>query len=384
MRGFLAPAVLVFAVLGALHLVAAYRLQAFFLHNWTWSELLIHYEGGLVKRGLFGQLAYLMDPLLSARYFATGVVTACYLAVVAILVFELRLADSFAGLLFLFSPGGMLFPVYDHEAYGRKDVFVVLALALSALLVNRMKDRTWCFVLILAVYTVVGLMIEVAWFSFPFAIALYLHRRESMPGWRPAVLVAVAALYAAGWLGATYFMSQGADPEQAVQTWLAIYPKADADVLRLAHCCLDYKLQDALSQGATIARDDALRTGFLLAAGLSALPLLALVRDRWAALAALRPLVWLVLLAGVAGALAPLALAADWGRYIYLGLLFAFVTMAGLIPAGGGQMRHRLMSAGVVIAFYALSWQMLHFQLPGQSPLQPGPLLRWLAPAAPA
>jgi hypothetical protein len=371
-----APQCLVFLALAAIYLVAASRFQDSFLSNWTWSELLLHYEGGLVKRGLFGQIAYLVDPFVPAKYFVTATIFACYLAILAILTFELRLVATFAGLLFLFSPGGLLFPIYDLAAYGRKDAFVVLALGLAVLLVHRLKNATACFALILAIYTVAGLAIEIVWFYFPLAIAIYLHRLEKPSGWRPVALTAFAAAYAAVWLGINYVMSRGADVQAAVQSWLSLYPDADPGVFGLAHCCLKYKLSDALGHGTVLLHNDALRTGYLAGACLAALPLLALLVERRAGWGRPSGLVWLVLLAGAVGSLAPLALAADWGRYIVLALVCLFITVAGMTSAEGAKVRAPSWIAGVAITLYALSWQLEHFQLPDNSPLHAGPLLR--------
>lgn len=375
--GVAAPA-LAFLLLAALYLAAAHIFHATFLHNWTWSELFLHYEGGLVKRGLLGQVAYLVDPLLSARHFLTLVVLCAYLACSAILVFELRLAATLAGLLLLFSPGGLLFPIYDRHAFGRKDVFVFLALALSVLLIRRVRDKRWCFGWILATYTVAGLVVEIAWFYFPLALALYLHHREPEAGPRRLALAAGAALYAGAWLALSYVMSQGASAEAAVRSWLVRYPDAVPDVLRLAHCCLGFKLSDALFHGIAVARNEALRTSYLIAAGLSAVPLAVLVLERETGLGRASGLIRLLLLAGLAGTLAPLVLAADWGRYISLAGLSLFVTLRAMRPAGEPGLQARrvpLVAAIVLVTFYALTWRMLHFQLPDQSALQPGPLL---------
>lgn len=109
-----------------------------FYPNWVNTELLINYSGGFVRRGLLGQLALLARDtfgvapdrfffyLFSALYFAQMF---CFLWLSSTVRRKTFL------LLLILSPALLLFPAYDPNAFGRKDVFITLGLLLHAILV---------------------------------------------------------------------------------------------------------------------------------------------------------------------------------------------------------------------------------------------------------
>ena len=75
---------------------------------------------------------------------------------------------------------------------------------------------------------------------------------------------------------------------------------------------------------------------------------------------------------------APILLAADWGRYIYLMITHVFLAVVALGPmeraSAPAATARSLLLSGAFLFLYATSWTLLHFQVPGQSPLEPGPL----------
>src|SRR4029079_1959497 len=103
--------VIVFAVLSAAYAWSASRFHAAYPVGYSWSEMLINYQGGLLRRGLVGELAYRVNPAIPARLFVTGLLYCSYMAVVAYAIFGLRLARSLSGLALLLSPLGLMFVV---------------------------------------------------------------------------------------------------------------------------------------------------------------------------------------------------------------------------------------------------------------------------------
>lgn len=365
-------AAFVFVLLISIYAYATGHLFGAFPYSYTWSELLVNYEGGIVKRGLFGEIAYLLDPYVSAKYFGTILTFASYVFFIWVLVCELRLTRTLAGLLFLFSPGGMLFPIYDLEAFGRKDAFLLVALGSAIMLINRVKNPILCFVSILAIYTLVGLMIEVAWFYFPLVVALYLFRAEKLSIRGAVVLTASSAIYAAGWLLLNTLISQGVDVYAAAASWIAIYPDATPISKGGALCCVNVKLSDAWGMAMMSGGDKTLRTGYLIGALLSLVPLVLLIKDRRKHDFSVD---WLVAATGIAGiltALSLLLLAADWGRYIYLALVHVFVVIWAMKPNSQPSARTPGLLGLAVVVLYATTWQMKHFQLPGGASILPG------------
>ena len=115
-------------VLVALYTVPASQVFSAFPSDYSWSEMMINYQGGLMRRGLVGELAYLINCIMPASYFMTGTLLVAYGVTLTILVVGLRLADSFPGAYLPLSPVGPLFVFHDPHAFGRKDAFILLAL----------------------------------------------------------------------------------------------------------------------------------------------------------------------------------------------------------------------------------------------------------------
>ena len=119
----------VFLAMAAAHVVAARGPLHAYPFSWSWTELLIKYQGGFVNRGLLGEAAFRLQGVMSPGRLIVYAVCGAYLVASAGLVFLLRLPEQSAGLLFLASPAGWLFPLLNPAAYGRKDAFVVAALS---------------------------------------------------------------------------------------------------------------------------------------------------------------------------------------------------------------------------------------------------------------
>ena len=133
---------------------------------------------------------------------------------------------EFATVLFLISPATLLFPIYDFEAFGRKDIVALAAFVLSAIVIERLS-RNAAVLVIVIVYFVAGLIAEVAWFYFPLAISMLTIKRRAdiSTAWQvtawAAVLACLAAFFAWMWL-----INAQVQREDIVAAWKAIYPDA--------------------------------------------------------------------------------------------------------------------------------------------------------------
>ena len=366
--------VIVFAVLAAAYAWSASRFHAAYPEGYSWSEMLINYQGGLLRRGLVGELAYRLNPVVPARLFVTGLLYASYMGAIGYLVFGLRLARSLSGLALLVSPLGLLFAAHLPVAFGRKDVFI-LAAALASLWVVRMSARPFAaLAAILAAYSLTSFIIEVDWFYLPLIGAAFVTRyRARLKGTPLAAAAAIAVAVAGTMAWFAYTMSAHADLGMMRASWAATYP----GLWDAALCCVAQPLGMAVKLGTGALADRTLLTGYLIGAALGLLPLALLVAERRIEDMGDR----LVLLAWVVGVLcsaAPIFLAADWGRYIHLSLTHVFLAAVALNPVRRAYppaiSARGLILAGAFLFLYATSWTLLHFQVPGQSPLEPGPL----------
>jgi hypothetical protein len=368
---------IVFLILLAAFFLSAIGFYRSFPMSWTWGELLVNYQGGFTKRGLVGQVAYMARPMVSERIFLTILIFATYSAVTAVFVFVLGLADDIAGRLFLFSPVGWFFPVVLPWGYGRKDAFVVAG-ALAALLAIRHLRASGGFAA-MAIFVVSGLIVEVSWFYFPLVFSAYLvvnNGRSS--SWKLGATL-VAATYVLGCLALT-MAGPHVNTEAIASSWS--FPNYKAD-MGSALCCLNFGFASAFGIGKSVAHDSALT--FSIGAALGLIPTVVLLARR--RLLPIDALTGSVILASIIAAMFPLATAADWGRYIHLELTVIFLaTWFVSVPrerAASDKIDHSYNLVGILaVAFYASTWQLMHFQFAGKSAVIPGIFFRFIGASA--
>ncbi len=134
------------------------------LHNqrsWTISDWLINYQGGFVRRGFAGEVAYLLGRLLHVS--PIYLVVLLYLSLYAILLFAIyRLALlstwSLWVLALLFSPATLAFPVLDPEAGFRKELLYLAAFSLLVFLLQRFHLRSPVVAIYLSVTVTVAVL----------------------------------------------------------------------------------------------------------------------------------------------------------------------------------------------------------------------------------
>lgn len=178
------------------------------IDTYTWTELLINYAAGFIRRGLIGRVAYLISPYLSAKFFLSALIVGCYLLQIYLFQYLTQGVNGFEWLLFVFSPTAFLFPIYNFEAYGRKDVFLIVIFLLSFLMILKKMRLSWLFPLVLALYQIGILIHEYTIFYFPFVIVLMLvtYRESQDPIYR--WILPLSALFLLGNLALLFGLSR--------------------------------------------------------------------------------------------------------------------------------------------------------------------------------
>ena len=375
-RARLLRTALLLAVLAAFwtaQVVAARGLLHAYPWTWSWSELLVDYQGGFVKRGLLGEAAFRLQGVISPARLVVDAVSAAYLFSSAGLILVLRLPERFAGLLFLLSPAGGLFPLLNPAAFGRKDAFVLAAVVAALMLVRSCRRPGVALAGTMAIFLVAGLLVEIAWFYYPLVAAVLLARwRDAAVRWRLGAAAAAAA-YTLGCLALT-LLGPKVDTAAIAASWDHAPFTSDSTG---ALCCLNFGFGQALDTArATLPN---LR-GYALAALLAALPL-ALLGLRHPP-RRLEPLATTVATLGLVSAAFPLVVTADWGRYITLAVTAAFLAYWSVTrdrpQAAPRPTLEGLVVRAALLALYASTWQVVHFQFPDRSALIPGLLFRLL------
>ena len=133
------------------------------LFHWAYTDGLIDYSGGFVRRGLSGEVLGLLAPLASPRLIVALVAWASTLAVAAGLA---RLALKSAGRLhpvwtaaLLLAPAGILFPLHDNGAFARKELLGALVLLADVALLAAAPRRALAGFAALSVFVMPALVL---------------------------------------------------------------------------------------------------------------------------------------------------------------------------------------------------------------------------------
>ena len=363
-----------------LYAAAAAVFWGAFPSSYVWSELLISYEGGFVRRGLLGEIAYLLHPFVSTQAFLTVLFFAVYVASAARVIYLACVRLNYGALLFVVSPVALTFPLNDPAAFARKDALIVGAFLAALYVIERLPRRPFlAFTLTALIYAVLGLVHELGWLYFPLSIAFLLNTSGlDLPRARVLSVSAVAVLLilAAATLS-TLFKGNAALEAQMVAAWQEKLPEAFDPLL-----AADYLSEGILLNVAfvyNLAFDGLIIAGYAVAAFLGGVAVVGYAIDRRPSLA-VDPLRVRLTRYAVYCMIAALAIAADWGRVIHLFWMHAFVFLASLPPSESAPARPvfdtkrdpRGLFYGLALLFLsAVTWRLAHSGLRA-NPLLPG------------
>jgi hypothetical protein len=155
-------------------------------HGYITGDWLINYTNGLVRRGLFGEIAMQfhrwfgtspVDAVLASKYIAHGVLCG------SILLLAIVKGIGWIEVLLLISPWALMFDLNDPGGSGRKEILLFASFAFFAFLQVFSKApsksifKRWDFYYLIIVMTVMAFAHEGLIFFFPFFyLPLYLKR----------------------------------------------------------------------------------------------------------------------------------------------------------------------------------------------------------------
>tara|TARA_B110000027_G_scaffold116415_1_gene127131 strand:+ start:542 stop:1711 length:1170 start_codon:yes stop_codon:yes gene_type:complete len=96
--------------------------------KYVFTDWLINYEGGFVRRGLLGQIIFEISKLTNIEIKSITLFFQISIYLAYFFLFYLLLSKrkiNFFWLLIIFSPISFLYPIAELEALGRKDIFVI-------------------------------------------------------------------------------------------------------------------------------------------------------------------------------------------------------------------------------------------------------------------
>lgn len=320
----------ILGLFGLAYLACCREFLNAFPGSYVWSELMINYQGGYVRRGLLGETSYQLRNLVPPPYFFCLVILASTFAFLFFLHRFFHRQTDWAVVIFLLSPLSLFFPINDTAAFGRKDILILCAFAFAFWVRKRISSLNVQIALLMAVYLLTGLVTEAAIFFFPLAFAVLMIESPPRKGVGSRLQWISGAFFIAFFAAFPLAFHRISMPGllKMVSSWQELYPGAFPGLGAQSF------LTRSLPEGIQIVLSGTFANwqtsaGYLLAAALGSLPFVLLFATR--SLVRLSPLTR----AGIFSALLFMGgiflVAADWGRNLYLVnihcfLLFWFIT----------------------------------------------------------
>jgi hypothetical protein len=224
------PVLIYIVIVSVLILSAASRFYRQFPNSYSWCEVFINYEGGFVRRGLLGQILFIIDGVVPVQNFYV----ALYVVLFFIFIYFsykkfIRVFDPLVvGFLFI-SPVIFWLPVTDQAIFGRKDVWVeIILLCIAQLCANCLADKKVSLyknTLVIALLFFIGTLIhELTIFFFPLLAVLLgaaYARKQKLFQW---LLISITLLALS--LSLTVIFSGDAGIRNSIFTsWAERYPQ---------------------------------------------------------------------------------------------------------------------------------------------------------------
>ncbi len=147
-----------------------------FPNKYVFTDWLINYEGGFVRRGLLGHIIYETSNIFdysikNILFFFQIIIYLIYFLIFYFVLFKIKI--NFFWLLIIFSPILFLYPLSELEALGRKDIFVITLFLIFSLL--SYKNLNHLMLSFLVIFTFSCLIHEITiFYIFHYLFVIYL------------------------------------------------------------------------------------------------------------------------------------------------------------------------------------------------------------------
>lgn len=249
-----------------------------FPETYTWSELMINYQGGFIRRALLGEILWQTKEICDLRITAIFLIYECFLVYYFILYKKLTNAyDKYLTFFLFASPVLMIFlPINSMNAF-KKDVFVLVALLLQFHCISQYIQhqisayKTYAYTFILFV---IGTLIHEILIFYTLLPALLLWQEEYKRGRGVLSFISIGAVIALVTL--LIWLHFGTNEQVAMisQSWESFLGKPEGSLNYKAVAWLDKGLSEAWKNFARV--DNPLLNVFItfIAFLLAAIPLL--------------------------------------------------------------------------------------------------------------
>ena len=153
-----------------------------FPDKYVFTDWLINYEGGFVRRGLLGEIIYEISNSLhfnikTTLFFFQVIIYFIYFFLFFYLLSKIKI--NFFWLLIVFSPILFLYPISELEALGRKDIFVISLFLIFSLL--NFKNLNFLILSFIFIFTLSCLIHEITiFYVFHYLFVIYIKNEFSI------------------------------------------------------------------------------------------------------------------------------------------------------------------------------------------------------------
>ncbi len=154
----------------------------FFVYNYpdsySWTELYINYEGGLIRRGLLGQILFCCAHVLGVKASTILIFSPAYVIFIVLSIhFFYKNVDILTMILIVASPGLLFFFTQDRCMLCRKDIFYELGFIIQfSLLTIKRINTVMLFIFMITIYVICFLIHESTIFYAVLPFAIFLER----------------------------------------------------------------------------------------------------------------------------------------------------------------------------------------------------------------
>lgn len=338
---------------------------------WLIGDWLINYHGGIIRRGLLGELFLHLPQILNAKVVVLIVITQMILYstfIVNTLRLSINSSFSLRNAVLIFSPAFMLFPILDQQGAFRKEILLFALFSIICIYLASPKNRIskWLFIFIGFASVIIALSHEMLVVYLPYIICTVLiHEKEFNKNFWKVILSLVPAAVVTILIVLLGFGNKQTiiDICNSLKTIAPTNCTTDGAIpfigqdLKSAH---DFVLQNINNSSQLMYA----LTGFL-----SFLPILLAVSSKQITrfLKTSKVTVWLALFisAAIVCSLPLFWVAADYGRLIYIHVV-CLTLLILMINYESNEVSQDLMPAQIipmgVSVLFIFGWRLIHYK----------------------
>jgi len=133
------------------------RFYSFYLEYsaWQYSDWLINYQGGFVRRGLIGEILFKLHNFFSIRldFLVLLLVIFLYVLLALLIIKSLKyLKNSKLDTLIFLSPGFFIYPIMNSGLSGRKEILLYVIIGLFVFFEEKIKSKYLLGIIIFSIF----------------------------------------------------------------------------------------------------------------------------------------------------------------------------------------------------------------------------------------